>query len=514
MNIKKRWGVYRICLILILILSGFIYFYRLNKESLLTDEYLSLYVAQQPLKSIIFDHKKPTNPNTMPPLYEILMHFWLNIFGTNQFAQRSLSALFGILSVYVLYRLAELLFDKQTGLLSALFGSLSFSWFCLFRQNRCYSLSILLTLLSFYLFFYYLKNRDSRASFFSLIAVNILLTYTHYFSFLVILLEVIFVISQWKRYKQCARNILFMCLVTGIVYLPWYSNFFYDIKREPILLPRMGYSDIFDACKSLFSIIMVLFFDFHFRWEPVLSIFYIPLIIRGCIRLKKEGAGGFKHLLPYLIAIFALPFILVYSFTQSDRIRYYAIFYFPFSILLALGIQKLKMQGIRKFIYFPMFVFIACFNVLDFYDFLNCPLYENWRQAAQYIKDIPDYQNKEMVFVFQTKYNPPVFAYYFWQNKLSGLFVKNIATYENYENSISALGTKHKVCIIEEAGGKEFFDKIASFPDDAWIWVFRYHDTFFSSNFRALNNGRYFYHRIVLNNEIPQIDLYLLKKIK
>jgi hypothetical protein len=121
-----------------------------------------------------------------------------------------------------------------------------------------------------------------------------------------------------------------------------------------------------------------------------------------------------------------------------------------------------------------------------------------------------------MVFVFQTRYNPPVFAYYFWQNKLATLFANNISTYEGYERDLSSLGIKHKIYIIEDENisGDYFFEKISSFPEDAWIWVFRYHDLFFSNNFRARNQGRYFFHQIILNKEIPQIDFYLLKKIK
>ncbi|MGE5197797.1 MAG: glycosyltransferase family 39 protein, partial [Deltaproteobacteria bacterium] len=113
---KER--IYALCLIAILIFSAFLYFYRLGNESLTTDEYFSLHVARQPLNAIIFGHEKTSNPNTIPPLYEIIMHFWLNVFGASEFAQRSLSAVFGIMSVYMLYRLARLLLDTQTGLLA------------------------------------------------------------------------------------------------------------------------------------------------------------------------------------------------------------------------------------------------------------------------------------------------------------------------------------------------------------------------------------------------------------
>ena len=252
------------CLIAILILGVFLYFYNLGKESLLTDEYLSLHVTQQPIKNIIFAHNRESNPNTIPPLYEIILHFWLKIFGSGEFAQRSLSAMFGILSIYVLYRLARLLFDAQTGLLSALFSTFSFSWFYYFRQNRCYSLFILLTLISFYSFFYHLKNKNSELSLVGLITVNILLTFTHYFSFLIIGLQVLFSSLHWKTDRRLPLNILFMCMWVGLVYLPWYPNFLYDCQREPVLFYKTAH---FNIAWNLFDIMMILFFDFHFRWD-------------------------------------------------------------------------------------------------------------------------------------------------------------------------------------------------------------------------------------------------------
>ena len=152
MKIKGINNIQVLSVIALLVLASFIYFYGLGRESLLTDEYLSLHVAGQPLERIVFRHNESWNPNAIPPLYEILLHFWLKLFGKSEFAQRSLSALCGVCSAYVLYLLAKLLFDSWAGIIAMFFGILSFSWFLCFRQNRCYGLFILLVLLSFYLF--------------------------------------------------------------------------------------------------------------------------------------------------------------------------------------------------------------------------------------------------------------------------------------------------------------------------------------------------------------------------
>ncbi len=147
---KKMEKEYRLILAIILIFSAVVYIYHLDKESLSTDEYLSLFSAQQSPHDIFYKHKSVLNPNTIPPLYFLIMHYWVKLFGTSDFVQRSLSVIFGILSVYSLYRLTCMLFDIRTGIFSALFGALSYNWFFLFRQDRSYSLFILLSLLSLF----------------------------------------------------------------------------------------------------------------------------------------------------------------------------------------------------------------------------------------------------------------------------------------------------------------------------------------------------------------------------
>ena len=513
METKNIRDIQILCLIALLVFAPFIYFYRLGEESLLTDEYLSLYVAQQPLERIIFRHNENWNPNAIPPLYEILLHFWLKLFGTGEFAQRSLSALFGVCSAYILYLLAKLLFDSWTGIIAMLFGVLSYSWFSFFRQNRCYGLFILLVLLSFYLFFYYLKNKDNKLSYYALIIISIALVYTHYFSFLIILLQIIFAALLWKRNEKFFFDILFMGLCAGVTFAPWYRNFLYDYNREPVIVYRQFFINLH---RNIIDFLKLLFYDFHFRWEPVLTLIYLPFIVRGCKRLRKIQPGEFRFGLFFLLSIYLVPLILIYSFTLTARIRFYCVFYFPLYILLALGIRNLKIQGFRVWLYFCIFITVAFFNFIDFYDFLRGPLNENWKLAAKCIKKIPGYQNKNMVFLFPTRYNAPVFAYYFWDNKLSRFFADNITSYVDYEKDLNSLRIKHKIYITGNTDtlSELFLEKISVFPKDAWIWAFRYQDSLFERNIRLKNKGRYFIRKTALNKEIPQIDMYLIKKIR
>jgi len=512
LKILERETAYRLILIAILILAAFIYIYNLGRESLTTDEYFSFYLARQPLEKIIFGHQTPSNPNTIPPLYEIILHVWLKIFGISEFAQRSLSAALGILSVYLMYRMSSLLFDVPTGLISGLFASLSLSWFTFFRQNRCYSLLICLALLSFYLFFYLSKNKKSRLALPLLIITNIALTYTNYFGFLVIACQVILGLFEAKDNMAGFKKILFMCLWVAFAYGPWYANLLYDIKKEPLLAIKIYDPQLH---MRLFAIFITFFADFHIRWEPLLLLFYLPFIVRGWVRLRREKNDDFRYLSLFPFIIYPVTFAIVYSFTLSYRVRYYSTFSFPLFMLLSLGLQKITVRSFKRILILLVCVLIFVFNFSDFRDFFVYSLNEDWKGAAQYIKQVPGYKNKNTVFLFQTKYNSPVFAYYYWNKRVADAFMNNITDYQNYEDDLLAMNREHGVYLIsEQINDKRLFEKIGAFPDDAWIWLFRYHEPNSSFYLYINNRDKYFLHQIPLNPELPQINLFLFKRIK
>jgi 4-amino-4-deoxy-L-arabinose transferase-like glycosyltransferase len=501
-----------LCLIIILVSAVFIYFYNLGAESLLAEEYLSLHAAGQPLRDIIFGSQKINNLNPVPSLYEIIMHFWLKNFGRGEFAQRSFSAFLGIISLYLIYRLARLLFDEKIGLLSSFFAMLSSSWFALFRQNTYYSLFICLSLSSLYLFFCYLKNKQSRLYCSTLLITNICLVYTHYFGFLVIFIELLF--SAWEilRARRWVINMLLVCFWVCFAYSPWYANLLYHIGREPVMYIKPYYSDL---GLRLFSLFLLLFSDFHIEWDPLLTLIYLPLFIIGWLTLNKAERAKFKYLPLCLALLFFIPFITIYLVTLSDKACYYVPFSFPLFILLAFGIQQIYQRKRGRMFLFPIAAFILTFNFFDFSASFRNPLHEDWKKAVQYIKKIPNYKNEEMVFVFQIRHHPPVFAYYYWGEKTASSFINNIAYLESQEENLSLIDAKHKIYLISNDPREEkFFQHLSLLPDNAWIWLFRYHASLAPLYMRLKNNGRYFLHQIPLNQEMPQIDLFLLKKIK
>jgi mannosyltransferase len=89
--------------------------YRLDANSLWFDEAFSWLAATRPLGDILTQRLEPF----LPALYHLLLHGWLWL-GQSEAALRSLSVLFGVATVAVMYAAGRCLFDSRTGLAAAL----------------------------------------------------------------------------------------------------------------------------------------------------------------------------------------------------------------------------------------------------------------------------------------------------------------------------------------------------------------------------------------------------------
>ena len=113
-----------------------------------------------------------------PPLYYLLLHGWMQVFGTTEAATRALSLVFALLAIPVSFWAGAALFDRRAGALAAAgaAGSPFLTYYA--QETRMYSLVVLLSILasaSFVLAFV----RGDRRQLPLLGAVAGLLLYTH-----------------------------------------------------------------------------------------------------------------------------------------------------------------------------------------------------------------------------------------------------------------------------------------------------------------------------------------------
>ena len=99
------------CLVL-LIIAIVLRFWYMGKTDLGGDESFSLFISLQSLPDIVTLLCKGDNP----PLWEILLHFWIRIFGVSEIAIRSLSLVFSALTIIPIYLLGERYLHRLAGI--------------------------------------------------------------------------------------------------------------------------------------------------------------------------------------------------------------------------------------------------------------------------------------------------------------------------------------------------------------------------------------------------------------
>ena len=121
-------------------------------------------------------------------LYYLLLHYWLH-FGGSEFFVRSLSVLFAIASVPVMYFLGRRLFGSRVGLIAATLLAVNAYHVQYSQDARSYSLMVLLCSLSS-LYFLECLSEPSRHNRVAYVVSSVLAVYAQFFSGLL-------VIAQW-----------------------------------------------------------------------------------------------------------------------------------------------------------------------------------------------------------------------------------------------------------------------------------------------------------------------------
>jgi mannosyltransferase len=124
---------------LILLLATGLYFYQLGRESLWVDELYSIHDAQQ----VKLDHSLIFKIADIRPLYYILLKIWMQ-FGNSEAWLRSLSVIFGLGSIALVYQLGRRVGGKTVGSIAALLLALSPLFINFAQMVRMYSLGTFL----------------------------------------------------------------------------------------------------------------------------------------------------------------------------------------------------------------------------------------------------------------------------------------------------------------------------------------------------------------------------------
>jgi uncharacterized membrane protein len=223
--------------------AGALRVYQLDWQSVWQDEIYSLTVAD-PSRSFD-DFWQRVLADVHPPLYYLILRFWLTLVGDTQLAARALSVLFGVGAVAVAGFGFRTLLPPFGRIAFTLLIAVSPAAIEYSQEVRSYSLLLLLCTLIAGLSVGVLAARspeEIRRRAAGLIVVGALASFTHHFGFLLAMAAVATCLAAPPRDRPRTVAALTGGIVLGAIFLPWiayHSRFMSDGFRLAIWIGYM-----------------------------------------------------------------------------------------------------------------------------------------------------------------------------------------------------------------------------------------------------------------------------------
>lgn len=316
-------------------------------QSLWLDETISAIAVQD--NSFLDLITKFAPGDVHPPLYYLILKLWTNIFGYSEVALRLPSVIFGVLTVFVVYKIGGKIFNPRVGALAAIFIAVNPLAVYYSQEARMYSLTTFAVATAVYFF---LTKKLFWYLFFLLVAI-----YSDYVPLLLLpvflpssLLIFIFLLpwlpvvwSQFQTSIQLAQTVPLWGKVVGgfsfkALILTPIKFIFGRIPSHPLMIFLIA-----------FYIWIVTRVQNRFLWFWLL----VPIILGAILSLKIP-------IFTYHRFLFVLP---------------------PLVILLAAGSIKNKL--FMGLIFLVSFISLLIFNLNPAFQ------RENWRDGVKYMQNDP-----------------------------------------------------------------------------------------------------------------------------
>ena len=296
----KTKNINKLFLLSIILLAILIRLYPSNALSLWYDESFSIILAKKDLGNLLEIAKADVHP----PLYYILLHFWLNIV----MFPRLFSVLFSIVSIILTYLIAKKAFGERIALLTSFFLSISPMSVHYSSEIRMYSLLLFFSLTATYFLLRFVSDKKNLNAVFY-VFFSVCAYYTHYYALFSIVAQLIYLISINAYHKNFIKR-LKIALVLGcsilVLYVPWIKYFFtHTITSTGSGAHALPHSTNLDNIANIILIFFlgeakglplktIFYFLYNYRLESIyflliLLLFILPLIYSILLIRKKES---------------------------------------------------------------------------------------------------------------------------------------------------------------------------------------------------------------------------------
>jgi uncharacterized membrane protein len=322
----------------------------LTSVDLWLDEALSVNIARLPLS----DLREALKQDGAPPLYYVLLHGWIEVFGTGDGAVRALSGVFSVATLPLAYAAGKRIGGRSVAWWSVLILAASPYAIRYGTETRMYALVMFLVLWG-YLALRRALDRPSLGRLAVVAVVTALLVYSLYWSFYLVAVVGIGLLVAWRRGSPATRHaaprIVVAMVVGGLTLIPWLSTLTYQFQHtgtpwgDPVTpwfaLPRalIGFVGGDEHSEAFILLVPLLLLPLLALFGAALDRRRIELDLHTRPAVRLETAGAFAILLVGLTASWL-------GGTAFDA-RYAAVMYPVLVLVTAYGLTVFADRRVR-----------------------------------------------------------------------------------------------------------------------------------------------------------------------
>lgn len=400
-------------MIMIVSLSFLLRIYRAGDKSIWLDEGFSVSNSKNPILTIM------TSPDPHS-LYFLILHFWTKLFGYSELSIRFPSIIFGVLSVYVIFKLGEVIFDNESiGILSAFIVSISRYHIQYSQDARPYSLLFLFVLLSNYYFIKILKEMKGEQNVnkrrYTGYTISSIMTIFSQATglFYIISQNIYYLLFQRPNIKSWIKG-QFIILSIFLLWILYIISPFITMNIEN----ASNNTNIFPTANFIYGT-----FELFLGNDYILYIFVSVMVMGLIIRAyNKEDMKIFYFMILWLFLPFIFGFMTFYFMKKPMGYMYSRYFIATFPVLILLfsngifSIASLNFGGrkhidkIAKISVISIILIITMFQIPLTEGYYQNMGREQWKDVANYIKE--NKEDSDTILLYPNFLEIP-FSYYY-----------------------------------------------------------------------------------------------------
>lgn len=387
------------------------------------------------------------------------------LFGLSEFAVRIVPAIYGSLTILIIYLLGKKLFGTPVGIFSSLFLAIS-PWHVHLSRMATEGMIAFLFFLSLSVYLFFKGQNKTIFLYLSLLSFGLTL-YTYYVAYLTVplfLVYLIIVFKSWHKFKTLFLGLIIFSLISTPLLLHISSGKgFARFRQTSLFSSKIGPHEIVKKIIKLYLSHFSLNFLFKYgdsnfpgqfiTRHSIVGIgelywFQFPLLLIGIFYLWKRRKENNSLLIFFWLFIY--PLGTVFTNAPGPQATRSIIGVVPFQIVSALGLQKLwiLLERYPKTKSFFIILVITVF-LFSFLYFLFChqqyPLYSSdywgWqygpREIIRYFKEVETNYDE---LIMSSNFNAgEIFFKFYYPEGCIKCRIGNITNYNPTKKQIFAL---------------------------------------------------------------------------